>query len=595
MSLLRAVLQRAGWLRLAEVVFLVLFANLAEIIGLSLFIPIIDFFLKGGTNDSSVIQQLLQRVFHYFGTAVSIPVILVLLSTLFLLKALLLIGLRWLSVHTAASIQHGLRCDLYEQVLSSPINYVYNSPQGVILGAITEHSLRTGQSFFILSQIIAQVVTVFAYAVFVVLLSWKLTLVAVASGLLLGPCFRFFNRKAHDYGKAYSLSFERLQQTVLEGLRAKKIANAMNLESDLLQMFSSSSLALGENWKRMAFWSNVVGVVAQPFSVVIISLVIWLSIKFEWSPALLGTFALALMRLVPSLQGATGLMGDLQALTPSIGRVSKLLNETKSTAYPLVSGRLPYRSVGEGIRLQDVRFSYPGQPTVFDRLSLFIPAGKITALIGPNGAGKTTLSDLVLGLYRPAQGRILVGGLELSQIELHQFRSRVAYISQEPVFFNASIRKNLVFGLRRTPPDEELLHVCRLAGALDFITARSEGIELVIGENGLNLSGGQRQRLALSRALLRKPEIMILDEATSSLDIETERLIAEILREIRREGRVTILIIAHRYTTTQVADQIYVIRGGHATLLGSWDQVQQQLISEPGALDIEHRSADPIN
>jgi subfamily B ATP-binding cassette protein MsbA len=235
------------------------------------------------------------------------------------------------------------------------------------------------------------------------------------------------------------------------------------------------------------------------------------------------------------------------------------------------AGARPFPGLVRAIRFEGVSFAYrPGRPVLED-VDLEVPRGSVVALVGPSGAGKSTLVDLIARFHDPTAGRITVDGVDLREFGIGSLRACLGVVSQETVLFHDTVRENIAYGMPdRTPADVE--RAARAAYAHEFVSALPRGYDTVVGERGTQLSGGQRQRLAIARAILRDPPILILDEATSALDTEAERLVQAAIERLLA-GR-TVFVIAHRLSTVQRADQIVVMdrgriveRGDHATLL----------------------------
>jgi ATP-binding cassette subfamily B protein len=218
-----------------------------------------------------------------------------------------------------------------------------------------------------------------------------------------------------------------------------------------------------------------------------------------------------------------------------------------------------FAGVRQAVELREVCFQYGCRAKVLDKVSLTIPAGKTVAILGESGSGKSTVLKLLMGFYHPTQGQVLLDGTDLRDFELGSLRGRIGLVSQEPFIFNGTLRQNIALG-RPDASAEEVLQAARAAGLGEFIASLPERFETVIGERGANLSGGQRQRLAIARALLRQPDILIFDEATSHLDTATERAIQESLKTALA-GR-TVVLVAHRLSTVKDADHIYVLHQG---------------------------------
>jgi ATP-binding cassette subfamily B protein len=202
-------------------------------------------------------------------------------------------------------------------------------------------------------------------------------------------------------------------------------------------------------------------------------------------------------------------------------------------------------------------------------VNIAIGKGETVAFVGPSGSGKSTLVKLLVGLYKPTAGRLVLNGIDSSRIDYEEFRTRVGYVSQETQLFAGTIRENLLF-VNPQASDEDCIRMLKAASALPIIERGGHGLDTKIGEGGIKISGGERQRLAIARALLRHPEILIFDEATSSLDSITEKAITETIREVSniRSDLITVLV-AHRLSTVSHADKIYVLAKGRITEEGS--------------------------
>ena len=226
--------------------------------------------------------------------------------------------------------------------------------------------------------------------------------------------------------------------------------------------------------------------------------------------------------------------------------------------------------VRDAIELQDVSFKYGCRDNVLENLNIRIPGGSTVAIVGESGSGKSTLLKLLMRFYAPTDGRILIDGLDVRDLELASLRSQVGVVSQEPFIFNGTIHKNIAMG-RPAASMAEVVEAARIAGIDQFISELPERYETVIGERGSNLSGGQRQRLAIARALLRKPEILIFDEATSHLDTTTERAIQQSLSTTLADK--TVILVAHRLSTIKQADRIFVMEAGRIIEEGTHDEL----------------------
>lgn len=576
-------LEKVGVARLVFLVVFIIITNTLEVLGIALFIPIIDLVQNAGASSSSLSTAIF-AILNKAGLASDLQIFLWLLFAVFVAKAILSLWLRSKMVDLASQVQHNIRSRLFNSLLEASVNYINKSRQGEILNTINEHTIRVSVAFFLFVQLIAAWISVLAYICFIAKISWQLTLFSLVLGSSFAPIVIRIGYKAKIAGRGYIKASESLHHHSAEALYSKKIINAMNWANIVEQRFARESEALRDCWMKMAFWSNSSGILMQPLAVAILSLIVLFSLHFNLSSSLLGAFVLSFIRLIPNLQAAVIMGVEFQANKSSVQRVYDIL--AQSDAAKERSGELYFQELCSGVRLDSVRFSYDEMKQVLDDVTLKIPKGKTVALVGPSGSGKTTIVELILGLYQPNSGKVLLDGVPLSSIDLKSFRQRVAYVSQDAMLFNDTIRANLVMGLNREITDEELKSACTSAGAWGFILKRSKGLDALIGDRGSALSGGQRQRLALARSLLRRPALLILDEATSALDHDGEQWIQKTLQTLQISGLVTIILIAHRYSTIEHADLIYEVRDGKVECLGNWVQARAHLSTNDSKLGL---------
>jgi subfamily B ATP-binding cassette protein MsbA len=277
------------------------------------------------------------------------------------------------------------------------------------------------------------------------------------------------------------------------------------------------------------------------------------------------TFAFILYRLRPHVQGIDVARAQLLAAKAPVEVVMELCGG--DAAPPSARGGEPFDGLREGIRFEEVGFRHAGAAgETLQGVSFRIPARRTTALIGPSGAGKSTLVHLLLRFYEPARGAILVDGRPLAGLELHAWRRRVAAVTQDAVLFDASVAENIAYGVPGATR-EALVRAAVMAGADGFVRALPQGYDTRVGDRGVRLSGGQRQRLALARALVREPEVLILDEATNALDAEAESLVQDAVAAIGHE--LTLVVVSHRLSAVARADHFVLLDDGRVTAEGA--------------------------
>jgi ATP-binding cassette subfamily C protein len=347
---------------------------------------------------------------------------------------------------------------------------------------------------------------------------------------------------------------------IVDALQGIKAIKAMALEDRVLPILEKETQELNQAQRLRVTAAETPRIIQEPVTAVVLGFGLYTLIVVQQQPfATVLVLAFIFQRLVShmnTLHIRYQVVVSGEAAFWSIREQVELAERDAETDSTVAAGVVP--AFNREIRFDRVGFGYPGK-VVFDQLSLRIPRGAFIALIGPSGVGKTTLVDLVLGLLRPQSGRICIDDTSLSDVNLREWRHAIGYVPQEMLLFNESIRHNITLG-DESITNEQLEYALKAAGAYEFVMERQGGVDAVVGNAGLQLSGGQRQRLAIARALVRSPKLLVLDEATTALDPESEAAICETLEKLR--GVVTIIAISHQPMLRQAADTVYQVHGG---------------------------------
>ncbi len=485
----------------------------------------------------------------------------------------------WLAGQFGASLQEYVTRDLRDGVFRHmerlPLRYFQQTKVGQVISTIlsdtdqtkaliTELVTRTVQN---VAQVIATFAALFALSLKLTLLSLVIVpLLTAALQPMLRRLRRGYSRSRNDFGEATSVL-----QEVVSGVRMVKSFAGEPYEDG---RFGSASHRYSEGMVRV----NRVSALSQPLTEMIgmsiAVLILWIGAigvlnKTGMSAAGLIAFMTMVMRLLPPLKQISQAPNTAQQAIAAAERLFDVLD--RPTEAQTDRGTRTVASLDRAVEFQNVSFAYDDEPVLRD-ISFTARRGTVVALVGASGAGKTTLVDLIPRFYEPTNGSIRIDGIDTRDIELASLRALTGIVSQDTVLFNDTVRNNIAYGAAGKYSQDQIASAARAANAHDFISALPLGYDTILGERGTRLSGGQRQRLAIARALLVDPPILILDEATSALDTESERLVQEAVDRLLT-GR-TVFVIAHRLSTIVHADLILVLdqgriveRGTHAGLL----------------------------
>jgi ABC transporter fused permease/ATP-binding protein len=483
-----------------------------------------------------------------------------------------------------------LRRDTYARLVRLPMAFHTKRRVGELSSRIAaDLSQIQGTLIGSFPDFLRQVATLVGGVALIAWTSWRLTLVMLASlpaliavAVLFGAALRRISKEAQDRLAESNVIVEE----TLQGIASVKAFSNERFEEGRYRGSLDTFLkaVIRGAWYRGAFISFVVFAL---FGAIVV--VLWYGARQvqagELSAGELTRFMLYTLFVGGAMGSFAELYSQIQRTLGATQRVRELLREEPEedevaalAAAAAQSPAAPRRLRGDVV-FESVGFSYPSRKEVevLRGVSLEAHAGQRVALVGPSGAGKSTVVALLLRFYEPGQGRVLIDGRDARDYGLHELRSQMAIVPQDVLLFGGTIAENIAYG-RPGATEEEVVEAARKANAHDFISSFPEGYQTRVGERGIQLSGGQRQRVAIARAILRDPAILILDEATSSLDSESESLVLQALDRLM-QGR-TALIIAHRLSTVRRADCIYVLKEGRTVERGTHDE----LVAQEGGL-----------
>jgi ATP-binding cassette, subfamily C, bacterial len=569
---LSALLTVTGW-KLALALALTVGQALTEGAGLLLVLPLLRLLgVDVGQPPAGPIGDLVASAVGTMGLRPTLPLVLGVYVAITGAYALLT---RWQTIASVA-IQYtfvaDLRRRLYRAIAGASWLFLSRRRGSDFTHVLTTELDRVGVGTYHLLTMISGIVLTAFYLVMALALSPALTALVGACGGVLALLLGRHTRSAHQSGEALSAASKGLTAVAVEHLAAMKTAKSYGAQDRSADIFSR--LASDVARKCVAAVDNQATVKCgfDVGAVVIVSLIIYLSIEtlhVQGGVLLLMIFLSA--RLIPRVASLLGGYQRFLNTLPAFEAVVQMQAHCADAA-EAPPGRHEAVELRRSIRLDGVSFAYgdQGDGFVVSGLDLDIRAGQMTAIVGESGAGKSTLADLLLGLIVPQAGRVLIDDRPLTADRMAAWREHIGYVAQDVFLFHDTIRANLLWA--RPESSEEAIHdALRRAAADEFVSRLPDGLETIIGDRGVRLSGGERQRLALARALLRKPALLILDEATSHLDADNEARILSTIESVR--GHTTVLVITHRLASLRGADVIHVLKDGRLVASGDWQTV----------------------
>lgn len=475
------------------------------------------------------------------------------------------------------NVVNRLRSDLYHKILHLPIGYFTEKRKGDLISRITNDIGEVEISVVgTLEGWVRDPLSIILNFAFLFYLSPQLTLFLLlfipVIGFVIGRISRSLKKQSMDAAIKYGESVSVLDET-LSGLRVIK---AFNIETLLKNKFFriNEELLIAKN--KIGYRRDLASPMSEFLGVVVFAAILWYggsriisgAIPLEGS-AFIGYLAL-FYNIINPAKSISLAFSNMQKGSAAIGRIEEVL-KTPITVDDNVNGK-PLQSFNEKIEFRNVSFAYD-DAVILDNINLTIEKGKTIALVGSSGAGKSTLADLVPRFHDVTGGEVLIDGVNIKDYSLQSVRSLMSIVTQEPILFNDTIANNIRLG-KPAATEQDIVDAAKVANAHSFITDKEKGYETNIGDRGTKLSGGERQRMTIARAVIKNPPILILDEATSSLDTESERLVQDAINNMMQNR--TSIVIAHRLSTIRHADEIIVLQKGRIVERGTHDQLLAQ-------------------
>jgi subfamily B ATP-binding cassette protein MsbA len=493
--------------------------------------------------------------------------------------ALIEFGRDYLVAWVLGRIDLDMKIEVCGKLLALPLRFHRDRARGDLLARLMgDVGTAQGALALVFDDFAQAAVMLPVGTAWLLIMSWQLSLVMLVVGPGIFLTISVFGRRIRKSAHRRQRQFADVTSRLIEILEGIKVIKAFRAESYEQEGFARSSRRLFKRGMRVAVNRNLARSLVDVLNKIaaggVLVLGLFLVLQGRWGLTFGGLAAFAAIMVTLYTPVRTLARGWVRVMDaePSAERYFEVLDspiEIHDSANAVDAQR-----IRQGVRFENVTFTYGREPVLGD-VSFEARAGEVLAIVGRTGAGKTTLVDLLLRFYDPTRGRILFDGVDLRELRRSSLLDQMAVVSQEPFLFDGTIRENIRYG-RLDATDEEVLAAARAAHVDEFAGALPEGYDTEVGAAGTRLSGGQRQRVTIARAILRDPAILVLDEATSSLDSKSERLVQDAIEKLM-PGR-TVFVIAHRLSTVRAAHKIIVLEHGHISQLGS----HEELIAEGG-------------
>jgi len=556
---------RSDFMLVVALMLIAGFVQASSVLGL---MPIVNFIVSKDLENANQVTKFVVSLI----TNLSLPVNIITMGGFYFFLILTKNGVGTIQKYVTAKVHFKVMKQIIFQEYASFVNAAWRffgtKKYGTLANTVVKETEKVGLAFEAFASMLVALITAFFYIALAAFISWKLTsIILILTVIFAGPTY-FFGKYISRIAKIHTDASNNFQSLVYDTLNSLKLIIGFSKRKDTIQRIKSTVETIAKTSVQFIMIRVFYSMTAEPLGIILVVASVFFGLnRLNLDIAEMFAFLYAVNRLAGEVQTVISHRNSLKRVEPSLLQIYLLKNEADELKEPLGIEKI---DTFKEIAFSDVSFSYNGKENVLNKIDLIIPKEKMVAIVGPSGTGKSTLIDLIMGFYYPDSGSILVDSTPIQKINLHSWRNTIGYVTQQPFLFNVTIRENLTWA-KQDATEADIREACELANATEFIDAMDRKIDTVVGERGVRLSGGQSQRICLARALIKKPEILIFDEATSSLDSHSELMIQKSIEYL--SGKTTIISIAHRLSTIRKADYIYHIESGKIVEEGTFAEL----------------------
>ena len=559
--------RHTGW-RLPVLFLLIAFSGTLEVLGIVMMLPLLDIAI-GETTEGSISQSILSLLGH-LGISATLGNLLLVILAVFVVRGVFVFLSSYFTARITVTALRNIQLGLTKKFNEMSYQFFASHAAGWFNNIITVETRRFVSSLRAFCNLSVNAIHVLIFFPFALSLKFELTLFVFAVGGLVLWSLMGFVRKTSRISREQTVNAGRLNAEFIQLIQSFIYLKATNTTSAVSEHVTESIGRLATNDLRIRKISAMFTSIIEPIAVAVLVAYIFYEVSYL-DGAITEVLVLAML-LYRMLIKLVSLGPQLQGFNQSIGGAFAIRDVSlalEQHAEP--RGRRTIAALDQPIEFHDVSYSH-GDSQVLSNLNVVVRPNEMVGIVGESGAGKTTFFHLLTGLLQPGDGRITIGDIPYSEIDMSSLQERVGYVTQEPIVFNDTVANNISLWQHRTSGDQCMARIrdaARTAMCDDFVEAMSDGYDTVLGDRGVNLSGGERQRIAIAREVFKNPSMLIFDEAASALDASSERFVQDSIEQMR--GERTVVIITHRLASARHCDRIYVFKAGRVVEQGTFD------------------------
>lgn len=546
-----------------------------ETLQIILLYPIINATINFQGSEIAIFEPF----YTFIQNSVALPPI-VLFSLLFILIVFLTFFIslvyRYLSLYLTKKVITQTKRTIFDKLVKNDYQYYVDNKRGDVLYNVVTAPSQIRHFLETITTILSESIIIVTILVTIFLVSVNALALIVAGSLIFVLIVRIVGKKiAFRFGRLQMRSMRSENEVISGYVQGLRQIRSVCGDAYWREKYDTALDKFWDKYIRLSFFRHLPGATLQfSFFVGVAAMVIALYYIYQESflfviPAM-GTFVFSAMKVIPRISSMSHRYMIIMETWPNLEAIYQFLNDTRY--HKIINGTITFETLTSDIVFDDVFFSYYQGQNLIEGINLTIQRKKVTALVGHSGSGKSTLVSLLLRYYDVTGGRILINGYDLREYNQETLLQKVGYVSQDTFIYNATVRENISFGGDYS--DDEIIEAAKKANIHTFIAGLPEGYDSIVGDQGIKLSGGEKQRIAIARALVRSPEILVLDEATSNLDNESEAIVQDSINRVSKN--VTTFIIAHRLSTIRKADMIYFMSKGKILESGNHGELMER-------------------